>query len=186
MSALYVFSSSTPTKTKKVSVEQTTKHESKHTEKSEKTVEKTEKVSVSKAEKVIKPVAAVAVSAAPVAKAAAVVKSVSPPPATSSAKKSKGNASQGTSVGVAKGDADDVDLASFVAKRTAVVKKTSTVAAAVPTQATPAVISPVENVWESSAASNAAVNGGNFGDEDGGVWENPKRKKEKTSTTTTL
>ncbi len=71
-----------------------------------------------------------------------------------------------------------MDLASFVAKRTAVTKKVSASSPAAPANApaaAAAVVVPVENVWESS---NAAANNGEF-DEDGGAWENPNRRARK-------
>jgi hypothetical protein len=101
---------------------------------------------------------------------------VSPPLAK---KASKGIS--GSQVGVARGDADDVDLASFVAKRNAVTKKVSAAASpAAATNTAAAVVVPTENVWESSNVA-AAVSGGAGGqfDEDGGAWENPNRKAKK-------
>ena len=80
---------------------------------------------------------------------------------------------------MARGDADDVDLASFVAKRNAVTKKVSATASPAATTAA-AVVVPTENVWESSNVA-AAISGGAGGqfDEDGGAWENPNRKAKK-------
>lgn len=112
-------------------------------------------------------------------------KAASPAPSSSlaasppvSKKASKG--SSGSQVGVARGDADDVDLASFVAKRNAVTKKVSAAASPAATTTAAAVVVPTENVWESSNVA-AAISGGAGGqfDEDGGAWENPNRKAKK-------